>query len=119
MHAALVVDSSALAAVLLEEPDALDYAQALYDADELRMTAPNWLETAQAITGRLGTKGYQQFHDLTTRLRIEVIACDALMARASYEAWLRYGKGRHPAALNFGDCFSYALAKLRAEPLLF
>lgn len=54
-----------------------------------------------------------------TRLAIEIVPCDELMAKTAYEAWLRFGKGRHPASLNFGDCFSYALAKLRGEPLLF
>lgn len=119
MDRALVVDTSALMAVLLEEPDALKYAQALHDADELRMTAPNWLESAQVITGRLGSKGFQQFDDLVSSLQIVVIPINASLARLAYDAWLRYGKGRHPAALNFGDCFSYALAKQRGEPLLF
>lgn len=119
MAASLVVDTSALMAVLLEEPDAIRYAQALHDADELRMSAPTWLESAQVATGRRGVKGYEQFHNLVSRLRIEIVACDAALARLAFDAWLGFGKGRHPAALNFGDCFSYALAKFRGEPLLF
>jgi ribonuclease VapC len=119
MARSLVVDTSALMAVLLEEPEAIRFAEALHDADELRMSAPSWLEAAQVATGRRGAKGYEQFHDLVSRLRVEIVPCDAVMARLAYDAWLRFGKGRHPAALNFGDCFSYALAKLRGEPLLF
>ena len=119
MAGSLVVDTSALMAILLEEPDALLFARALHDADELRMSAPSWLEAAQVVTGRRGMQGYGLFHELVTRLGIEIVPCDEAIARAAYEAWLRFGKGRHPAALNFGDCFSYALAKLRGEPLLF
>jgi ribonuclease VapC len=119
MAGALVVDTSALMAVLLEEPDALRYAQALRDADELRMSAPTWLEAAQVATGRRGVRGYEQFDALVSLLDIDIVPCDADLARLAYGAWLRFGKGRHPAGLNFGDCFSYALAKLRDEPLLF
>ena len=119
MAGPLVVDTSALIAILLAEPDALRFAQALHGADELRMSAPSWLEAAQVATGRRGVEGYAQFHELVTRLAIEIVPCDEAMARIAYEAWLRFGKGRHPASLNFGDCFSYALAKLRGEPLLF
>jgi ribonuclease VapC len=119
MAACLVVDTSALMAILLEEPDAIRYAQALHDADELRMSAPTWLEAAQVSTGRRGAKGYAEFSDLISRLRIDIVPCDEAMARRAFDAWLRFGKGRHPAALNFGDCFSYALAKLRNDPLLF
>jgi len=114
-----VVDTSALLAILLEEPDALRFAQALHDADGLSMSAPTWLEAAQVAAGRRGVQGYGQFDALVTCLAIEIVPCDEAMARVAYEAWLRFGKGRHPAALNFGDCFSYALAKLRGEPLLF
>ncbi len=119
MAGRLVVDTSALMAILLEEPDAVLFAQALHDADELRMSAPSWLEAAQVATGRRGGKGYEQFHELVTRLPVEIVPCDETLARVAYGAWLRFGKGRHPASLNFGDCFSYALAKLRGEPLLF
>ena len=119
MSGSLVVDTSAFMAILLEEADAVRFAQALHDASELRMSAPNWLESAQVATARRGVKGYEQFHELITRLGVEIVPCDGAQARAAYDAWLRFGKGRHPASLNFGDCFSYALAKLRGEPLLY
>jgi ribonuclease VapC len=119
MAGPLVVDTSAIMAILLEEPDAVLFAQALHDANELRMSAPSWLEAAQVATCHRGVNGYQQFHELVTRLPIEIVPCDEAHARVAYGAWLRFGKGRHPASLNFGDCFSYALAKLRGDPLLF
>lgn len=119
MAGPLVVDTSALMAILLEEPDALRFAQALHDAEGLRMSAPSWLEAAQVATGRRGVQGYARFDALVRSLAIEIVPCDKAMARTAYEAWLRFGKGRHPASLNYCDCFSYALAKLRGEPLLF
>ena len=115
----MVVDTSALLAILLEEDDARLFAQALHDADELRMSAPSWLEAAQVATSRRGVQGHALFEELVTRLAIEIVPCDEAMAKVAYQAWLLFGKGRHPASLNFGDCFSYALAKARGEPLLF
>ena len=76
MAGSLVVDTSAIMAILLEEPDAFLFAQALHDADELRMSAPSWLEAAQVATGRRGGKGFEQFHELVTRLPIDVVPCD-------------------------------------------
>lgn len=116
---ALVVDTSALMAVLLQEPDAADYAQALGAASELRMAAPIWLEAAMVATSRSGEAGGREFARFVDGLGIEVIPADRALVQAAYAGWLRYGKGRHAAGLNFGDCFSYALAKLRQEPLLF
>lgn len=66
--------------------------------------------------GEAGRREYMAFIDA---LDIKIEAVDAALAQTGFDAWLRYGKGRHPAALNFGDCFSYALAKRRDEPLLF
>lgn len=114
-----VVDTSALMAILLEEPDAGRIAGILSGATALRMSAPSWLEAAQVATARRGPAGFERFQELVERLGIEIVPCDEVMAKTAYAAWLRYGKGRHPASLNFGDCFSYALAKLRGEPLLF
>lgn len=115
----LVIDTSALLAVLFVEDDAQTYAQALQSAAALRMAAPTWVESMQVATARRGRIGQEGLQELLVRLDVEVVACDAGLARLAYEAWLRFGKGRHPAGLNFGDCFSYALAKQRGEPLLF
>jgi ribonuclease VapC len=91
----------------------------LASATELRMASPNWLEAAIAVTVRRGESGYRQFQQFLERLAVEVIPCDAMGAEIAFRAWQRYGKGRYPAGLNYGDCFAYALAKQRGEPLLF
>lgn len=119
MAGELVVDTSALMAILLEEPEAVGLAEAMTAASSLRMSAPSWLETAMVATARRGAAGSKEFQALVERLGIEIVPCDEAQTKAAYAAWLRFGKGRHPASLNFGDCFSYSLAKLRGEPLLF
>lgn len=115
----LVVDTSALLAVLLLEDDAAQYAEAFGSATALRMAAPIWLETALVATTRSGEAGYRELTRFIDGLRIEVMVVDRALAEAACAGWVRYGKGRHPAGLNYGDCFSYALAKQRNEPLLF
>jgi len=117
--AALVVDTSALLAVLLLEADAAKYAEALSSATALRMAAPTWLETAMVATARSGEAGYRELVRFVDDLHIEIMPADRAIAEAAFSGWLRYGKGRHPAGLNYGDCFSYALAKQRNECLLF
>lgn len=83
------------------------------------MSAANWFETMMVVQSRLGENGTQELKQLLIFARIEIIPVDSRMAEVAFSAWLQYGKGRHPAGLNFGDCFAYALAKLRGEPLLF
>lgn len=119
MTGALVVDTSALLAVLLLEDDAATYAEALGAASELRMAAPIWLEAAMVATLRSGEAGYRELSRFIDDLRIEIVPADRLLVEGAFDGWRRFGKGRHPAGLNFGDCFSYALAMLRNEPLLF
>jgi len=114
-----VLDTSALMALLLQEPEAEQIAMVLSSATKLRMAAPNWLEATIAATVRRGEAGYRQFQLFLQRLGVEVVPCDATGAEIAFKAWLRYGKGRHPAGLNYGDCFAYALAKQLGEPLLF
>ena len=104
---------------LFQEPDAEQIAIALTAATELRIAAPNWLEAVIVATARRGDAGYQQFQQILQRLDVEVIPCDGVLAEIAFQAWQRYGKGRHPAGLNYGDCFAYALAKQRSEPMLF
>lgn len=115
----MVVDTSALVCILLAEPEAADIAKALADAPELAISGPTWVEASLVITARLGGDGHALLTELLERTCVETIPCDGTLARGAYDAWLQYGRGRHPASLNFGDCFSYALAKQRAEPLLF
>lgn len=115
----LVVDTSALLAVLFAEDDARTYAEALQAAPRLRIAAPTWVESMQVATARRGIIGQDGLQELLARLDVEVVAFDTALARLAHAAWLRFGKGRHPAGLNFGDCFSYALAKQSGDRLLF
>ncbi len=115
----MVVDTSALVCILFSEAEAESHAQVLANQSNNVMSAANWLETMMVIQSRLGQAGTQELEQLLLLARIEIIAADSRTAQVAFSAWLQYGKGRHPAGLNFGDCFAYALAKLRGEPLLF
>ncbi len=116
----MIIDTSALICILLGEPEAQQFARRLaaIDADHA-MSAVTWFETMLVITGRRGDSGRRNLIELLEFGRVTVLPVDAQAAQIAYQAWLDFGKGRHPAGLNFGDCFSYALAKERAEPLLF
>lgn len=116
----MVIDTSALICILLDEPEAEHYAGCLAKTDApLVMSAATWLETMLVMSGRRGEVGVQSLDALLKLASIEIVPVDAALAGIAYQAWLQYGKGRHPAGLNFGDCFSYALAKQRQESLLF
>ena len=119
MTTAIVLDTSALIALLLKEPDAELLASARVSATAIRMAAPNWLEVAMVAMARRGIDGYQQLKQILERLQVEVVASDRANAEIAFQAWIQYGKGRHPAGLNYGDCFAYALAKQRGEALLY
>lgn len=116
----MIVDSSALLAILLREHDAHRFAAAIESAETCRMSAANWLEAAIRVDMGGDAAASIAFDELVREadLRIEPVTADqAALARRAYRA---YGKGSgHAAKLNFGDCFAYALAKARGEPLLF
>lgn len=115
----LVVDTSTLMALLFMKDDARRYAEALQAASALSVSAPTWVESMQVATARRGQVGQDGLQELLDRLGVEIVAFDVGMARLAHEAWLRFGKGRHPAGLNYGDCFAYALAMQLGAPLLF
>ena len=115
----MIVDSSALIAIIEDEPDAGRYAAALARAGAPRISAANWFETAMAAEARAGARGSDRFDEVVASANLELVAVTSDLARRARVAWRAYGKGNHPAALNFGDCFAYALAKERGEPLLF
>jgi ribonuclease VapC len=115
----MVIDSSALVAILLGEPGADELAIKLAGAQQPEICAANWLEAMMVISARLGPLGVQALRELLGAAEVSVAPVDAAMAQAAFEASQRYGKGRHPAGLNFGDCFAYALAMTRREALLF
>jgi ribonuclease VapC len=115
----MVLDSSVLISILLNEPEVARYMSAIENADTLFISAVNLFETAMVIEGRKGKRGEQQFHLLSAKLAPEIIPFDASQAQLAHLAWQRYGKGNHSAKLNFGDCCAYALAKHFAQPLLY
>ncbi len=116
----IVVDSSALIAILRREPEADSFLQVIAAADGCLLASVSLLETSMVLAGRTGdATSWSELDALVARAAIEVVAQDAGLAEEARETFLRYGKGRHPAGLNLGDCASYALAKARDLPLLF
>lgn len=116
----MIVDTSALIAVLRDEPDAATYAQAIAKAAVRRISAANYVETAAVIDASRDPIASRRFDDLLREARLEIEPVTAAQARIAREAYRDFGRGSgHPARLNFGDCFAYALAKAMNEPLLF
>ena len=92
---------------------------ALQRALTLRMSAANWFEAAMVVDSRPDIRLPKAFDDLILSMNVHIVPIDAAMAAVARAAHQRFGRGHHPAQLNFGDCFSYALAKSANEPLLF
>lgn len=119
MGAPIVVDTSVLMSILLAEPDADALIVALSAADERWIGTPTRLEAGIVTLRRHGPRGLAALARLCRALDIDVIPFGAPHASAAEQAYLRYGKGRHPAALNFGDCCAYAVSSVSGRPLLF
>ncbi len=115
----MIIDSSALLAVLFREPDAERYEAALAAAPACRMSLANVFEASIVWEGRNGAAAADRFDMFMGEVGIETVPVTAEHVHAARRAWRRFGKGNHPAALNFGDCFAYALATVSGEPLLF
>jgi ribonuclease VapC len=116
----IAIDSSALIAILGLEPDAQKLLSALACARAGVISAVSFLESSIVLAARKKEAGiWQPFDEFLSEARIEVIPFDEDQARLARMAFLKFGKGRHPAALNLGDCAAYALAKSRNVPLLF
>lgn len=115
----LVVDTSAWLCILLDEPDAPRYAAALAVADAIVLSSVSYVELGIVIASRYGSTGVKRADRLLHSLSVEMAPFDRSQAAAALSAWQRYGKGNHPARLSFGDCCTYALAKLRDAPLLY
>ena len=115
----MVIDTSAIVAIALNEPEATEFEQRIADDPVRLISAATVLEVTIVLETRLGDAGGREFDLWLHKVGAEVVPVDAEQMDAARRAWRRYGKGRHPAALNFGDCFSYALALTRGEPLLF
>ena len=115
----MVLDTSALLAVLLNEPGAEPLRRAI-EADRVRLlSAANLVETAIVIEARVGEAGGRELDLLVHKAGIDVVAVDAAQADLARHAYREFGKGRHIAGLNYGDCFAYALSQSSGEPLLF
>lgn len=115
----MVIDSSALVAILLREPEQTALIEAIA-ADPTRICgAPTLVETGMVIMSRRGEAGLAELRAFYERAAVETAGFGAEHVELAVDAFRRFGRGRHPAGLNFGDCFSYALAKATGEPLLF
>ena len=115
----MIVDTSAVVAILFRESDAVRYEEALADAAQCRMSVVSFVEAAMVIESRDGPARGESLDVLIEASSIELAPVTVEHAYAARQAWRRFGKGNHPAGLNFGDCFAYALAETSGEPLLF
>ncbi len=105
--------------ILLSEPDSESYTRAIEAVDQPKMSAATYLESGVVIDHRGDELAPRAFERFVRRAKIEIVPFDSRQAEIARQAYRDFGKGRHPAGLNFGDCFSYALAKALDEPLLF
>jgi ribonuclease VapC len=115
----MIVDTSAVLAILFVEPEAQRIAEAIERSPFCRFPASCYLEAAITLLGRHGDEGLHDLDVFMARSRMEIVAFTETQARLAREAFKGYGKGRHPAKLNFGDCMAYALAKYSGEEMLF
>ena len=115
----MIVDTSALLAVLFAEPEAEDFARAIAGAEVSRMSAANLLEAGIVAGGQADRRTGRQLDALVANFRLRIAPVTEDQVRIARQAYLDFGRGNHPAGLNFGDCFAYALAKATGEPLLF
>ena len=115
----MIIDTSALVSILDQESEAERLAHAIATASERMLSAANLVETGIVMQIRRGDEAVRDLDLLLAKLKIEIIAVSAKQANLARKAFQRFGRGRHPARLNFGDCFAYALAKDSGAPLLF
>jgi ribonuclease VapC len=115
----MILDSSAVVAVVLSEPGSGELLACMKAADTLGIGAPTLAETLVVLARRLDGDPTRRLRELLLELDVEVIPFGEEHSRAALRAYLRFGKGRHPAALNFGDCLTYSAAYVAKEPLLF
>ena len=115
----MVIDTSALLAILQDEPERRAFNEAIEAADGRAMSMANFVEASIVIECRYGAEGVRDLDLFLERAAIDLVDVTLAQGHAARRAFARYGKGRHTAGLNFGDCFAYALAAERGEPLLF
>ena len=115
----MIIDTSALVAVLDQEPEAARIVRTFASAPERVLSAANLVEVGIVMQARRGDDGARDLDLLLAKLRVDIAAVTANQADIARKAFRRYGRGRHAANLNFGDCFAYALAQDTSAPLLF
>ena len=115
----MTIDSSVLVAILFSEPGYLDLVDAMLQADVVRVGAPTLVETGVVLAGRRGTPAGRELFDLVRELGITVVPFGEAEWQAALQAYGRFGRGRHKAALSFGDCLAYATAAVAGDTLLF
>ena len=115
----MIVDTSAFVAILYREPEAQAFIERIHEADVCRISVANYVELSMAIESQLGPDGMRQAEAFFRRAGVVVEPVTLEHGELARQAFLDFGKGRHKAGLNFGDCFSYALAKATGEALLF
>jgi ribonuclease VapC len=114
----MVIDTSALLAIFLGEPERKLLLDLLLQAETRMISAATVLEAGIVLEARRGESAGREFDLLLVRANLQIVAVDSEQTEIARSAWRKYGKGRHPAGLNFGDCFAYALAKFAGEALL-
>lgn len=115
----MVIDTSALVAILQNEPERRRFDEAIDAAERRMMSVASFVETSMVIESRYGPDGRRNLDLFISKAGIVLVPVDDEQAYVARDAFRHYGKGRHPAGLNLGDCFAYALAKTLREPLLF
>ena len=115
----MILDTSVLVAILAEEPDSDRYIGAISRAPRCRISAGNFLELSIVIEGQFDAEVLRQCDALFRRIGVVIEPVTVDQVHVARQAFHDFGRGRHPASLNFGDCFAYALAKVTGEPLLF
>jgi ribonuclease VapC len=115
----MILDTSAMVAILYREPEAADFTRMIHEADVSRISVANYVELSMVVESQLGPEAGRQAEAFLRRAGIMVEPVTVAHGEIARQAFLDFGKGRHKAGLNFGDCFAYALAKARGEPLLF
>ena len=108
-----------MVAILYREPEAEAFVQLIHDADECRISVASYVEISMVIENQLGLEGMRQAEAFFRRAGIAIEPLTLEQGELARQAFLDFGKGRHKAGLNYGDCFSYALARATGEPLLF
>jgi ribonuclease VapC len=115
----MLLDTSAVVAIFLGEPERRRFLEAIEAADSVRMSVANFVEISIVIESRFGPQGLHDLQRFVTRAGVEIVPVDVEQGQLACSAFSRFGKGRHRAGLNYGDCFAYAAAKALGEPLLY